>query len=183
MPNHIVINEIGHSGQEKVNGYDWIELYNPTAQDINLEGYCFLKGTKTYIFPAIKVPAGGYKVIFCSGTGQGGVYAPFAISKGDVISIKDKNGTVIEQVQIELKGSQTHLGRYPDGGDWKEISRYLTTPNESKIYLDGVYHYYDEQIRNAIVVNGVLIDRLFFATTQIVFSFLILLICSIVGFM
>lgn len=48
---------------------DWIELHNPTAAAVNLNGW-YLTGTaanlKKWRFPAVSLPAGGYLVVFAS---------------------------------------------------------------------------------------------------------------------
>jgi len=165
-PDHIVINEIGHSSQEKVNGYDWIELYNPTDHDINLRGYTLTGRSKSHTFPSIVVPAGGFKVIFCSGTQEGGVYAPFTIAKGNILTLYDSGGAVIDKITIQMIASKTHLGRYPDGGEWKELSQYNVSPNAPNSFLEGIYHYYGEKVQNAVMINGILIDKSLFEITD-----------------
>lgn len=51
--------------------YDWIELFNTSEEDIDLEGLCLSDGKKTldkFVFPAGAVlPANGYLVIFAAG--------------------------------------------------------------------------------------------------------------------
>ena len=49
---------------------DWIELYNPSDNDIDLEGLCLSDGKKSlekFIFPKVILPAHGYIIVFCSG--------------------------------------------------------------------------------------------------------------------
>ena len=48
---------------------DWIELHNPTAQDVNLDGW-FLTDTRANLrlwsFPATNLPAGGFMIVHAS---------------------------------------------------------------------------------------------------------------------
>lgn len=58
---------------------DWIELHNPDAAPVNLEGW-WLTDTATNLsqwrLPAIQLPAGGYLVIFASGKDRANPEAP-----------------------------------------------------------------------------------------------------------
>jgi len=49
---------------------DWIELYNPGPETVNLEGY-FLTDRPDWLqkwrFPSVEIPAGGYLIVFASG--------------------------------------------------------------------------------------------------------------------
>lgn len=62
---------INDSGIQDENGNrsDWVELYNPTASDVNLDGY-FLTDDATDLdkwrFPAVTLPSGGYLVVWAS---------------------------------------------------------------------------------------------------------------------
>src|SRR5215218_10030635 len=52
---------------------DWIEVHNPTAGPLNLEGYYLTDdptaaGRTKWRFPAVTLPAGGYLVVFASDT-------------------------------------------------------------------------------------------------------------------
>lgn len=50
---------------------DWIELYNTSDNDIDLEGLCLSdskKNPEKFVFPSVILPAHGYIIVFCSGT-------------------------------------------------------------------------------------------------------------------
>jgi hypothetical protein len=58
------------SGLQDVDGdfSDWIEIYNPNAYGITLEGYRLRDSTSQWNFPtASSIPANGFRVIFASG--------------------------------------------------------------------------------------------------------------------
>lgn len=49
---------------------DWIELHNPDAQPVNLNGWYLtdtLANRTRWQFPAVSLPPGGYLLVFCSG--------------------------------------------------------------------------------------------------------------------
>ncbi len=165
-PDHIVLNEIGHSSMEKVNGHDWIELYNPTDKEINLKGYSITNGMETYTLPQIKIPAKGFKIIFCSGTEEGGVYAPFTIAAGDNVALYNAKGKLLDQVTILTKASTAHLGRYPDGESWVELSRFELTPNEANAYRAAHEHRFDPVTQNTLMIDGVLFDHNLFTASE-----------------
>ncbi len=165
-PDSLVLNEIGHSSMEKVNGHDWIELYNPTEKDINLKGWSITNGEETYTLPKIIVPAGGFKVIFCSGTEEGGVYATFKIAKGDNVALYNSKGKLVDQKEILLKSSTSHLGRYPDGGEWVELSRFELTPNTPNTYASKHQHQIDDAMFHTVMIDGFLFDASLFKVDE-----------------
>lgn len=62
--NHVVINEIAWSGTAASSSDEWIELYNPTASDVNLDGWV-LKSTDDVPSASLSgtIAAGGYYLI------------------------------------------------------------------------------------------------------------------------
>ena len=73
---HVVINEVMTSNKEAYahpehGSVDWIELYNPTENDVDLSGFGLtndLKKQYKYRFPEGAIlPAGGYLVVYCTG--------------------------------------------------------------------------------------------------------------------
>src|SRR5687768_9949991 len=49
---------------------DWVEIHNPNANDINLEGYFLTddpEGLEKWAFPSVTLSGGGYLVVFASG--------------------------------------------------------------------------------------------------------------------
>ena len=64
---NVVINEILYNPDGPDSGYEWIELYNPTSNNINLENWQLLNAGDEfellYIFPPISISANGYLLI------------------------------------------------------------------------------------------------------------------------
>ncbi len=130
--NPVRINEVSGSNNSLINEYgkksDWVELYNTTDQDIDVEGmyltdnmskpekYKITKGTtqaKTII------PAHGFLLIWCDklATTDQGLHATFKIDgEGGVIALKAADKSWTDEVYYGAHDANTTVGRYPDGG-------------------------------------------------------------------
>ncbi|MBO4613086.1 MAG: CotH kinase family protein [Bacteroidaceae bacterium] len=128
----VVINEVSAGNSIYVNDYfkkdDWVELYNTTDQDIDLQGMYLTdrsakpdkyqitaKGTQASTI----IPAHGYKIIWCSKRDtQNELHANFKLDNedGTVIRIMAQDRSWADSlVYCAHNGDQT-VGRYPDGG-------------------------------------------------------------------
>jgi len=83
---------------------DWIEIYNPNAVAVNLDGY-YLTDDEFLLtqwnFPAVTIAANGYLIVFVSGTdrvdGGGNPHTNFQLSAaGEFLAIVRPNGTTID---------------------------------------------------------------------------------------
>ena len=77
---------------------DWIELYNTSKDDVNIKGLCLSDGKKNlekYVFGDVTIPAGGYLVVFATGTEEvvdGEIHVPFKLSaSGEKVVISFQN--------------------------------------------------------------------------------------------
>ena len=128
----IVINEVSAGNSIYVNDYfkkdDWVELYNTTNDDIDLEGMYLTdrsnKPTKYKITAkgtsaSTIIPAHGYKVIWCSKRDTDKeLHANFKLDNvdGTVIRIMAADKSWADSlIYCAHNGDQT-VGRYPDGG-------------------------------------------------------------------
>ena len=128
----VVINEVSAGNSIYVNDYfkkdDWVELYNTTDEDIDLEGMYLTdrsqkpqkyqitaKGTQASTI----IPAHGYKVIWCSKRDTDKqLHANFKLDNedGTVIRIMAADASWADSlVYCAHNGDQT-VGRFPDGG-------------------------------------------------------------------
>lgn len=132
----IRINEVSAANNVNVNDYykkdDWIELYNTTDEDIDLEGmYLTDKRSVPHKYqierdpdcPATStiIPAHGYKIIWCSKREQisGELHANFKLDNedGKMVRIEAADGTWADSlVYCHHEGNQS-VGRYPDGSN------------------------------------------------------------------
>lgn len=108
---------------------DWIEIYNPTDQTVSLAGMGLSDENSTtpkWTFPRIDLQAGGYLVVFASGTGTTSAdaaaqHAAFKLNatKGNIYLI-DATGKVIDEASYENQTQDVSMGRVPGSAkDWQ----------------------------------------------------------------
>jgi len=99
---------------------DWIELYNGSNQDINLEGY-FLSdriGEPTqYVFPDTVMPSESYLIIWCDqGLFDPGLHTFFKLgADGDDILLSNADTLTIDYVRFGQQIADDTEGRFPNG--------------------------------------------------------------------
>jgi hypothetical protein len=124
------INEVSAANGAFVNEYfkhnDWIELYNTTANDIDVEGmYLSDNDAKPLKYQIAKgdskastiVPAHGYLVVWCDKlASQSQLHAPFKLAaEGGAVLLTAADGSWTDRlVYGAMKGDES-AGRYPDG--------------------------------------------------------------------
>ncbi len=129
----VVINEVSAANSINVNEYfkkdDWVELYNTTDEDIDLEGMYMTDNsekpqkwqiTATGTNASTIIEAHGYKIIWCSkrDTDQE-LHASFKLDNEDgaMVRIQAEDGSWADSLfYCTMNGDQT-VGRYPDGGE------------------------------------------------------------------
>lgn len=105
----LILNEIlveNETGLEDGNGdrNDWIEIRNPNASAINLEGYHLTDDSRDltkWSFPNITIPGNGYRIVFTSGNDKidpsGNPHTNFRLnSAGEFLALVKPDGTTIE---------------------------------------------------------------------------------------
>jgi len=124
---------------------DWIELYNGSAENINLNGYGLTDNSNLYqwVFPEKIIAPGEYLLIWCSDKNRTAINAPlhtnFKISSGgETITLTDNMGNVVDSVPPVLLPQNYTYGRYPDGtGDFLIFGEPTPgTPNTSTGYTE-----------------------------------------------
>ncbi len=126
----IRINEVSAANDIYVNEYwkrnDWIELYNTTGKDIDIEGmYLSDDLEKPHKYQISKenstastiIPAHGYLVIWCDKlTASSQLHAPFKLSaEGGTVSISASDDSWSDQFSYTSLEKDETAGRYPDG--------------------------------------------------------------------
>ncbi len=128
----VVINEVSASNSVNVNEYfkkdDWVELYNTTSEDIDLEGmYLSDNSSKPHKYQVTAegtgvstiIKAHDYKIIWCSQRETDKeLHASFKLgnSNGELVRIEAEDGSWADSlVYCSMNGDQS-VGRYPDGG-------------------------------------------------------------------
>ncbi len=128
----IVINEVSAGNSIYVNEYfkkdDWVELYNTTSEDIDLEGmYLTDNPSKPHKYQITAqgtqastiIESHGYKIVWCSQRETDTeLHASFKLanSNGELVRICAEDDSWADSlVYCAMNGDQT-VGRYPDGG-------------------------------------------------------------------
>jgi autotransporter-associated beta strand protein len=125
------INELltsNESGLNDGNGdrSDWIEIYNPNPQAVNLSGYRLTDSSlepAKWVFPAVTVPAGGYLVVFASGNGMpdvlGQLHVNFSLAAGgEYLALSRPDGSIDDQLSpgFPAQFADISYGRNPTSG-------------------------------------------------------------------
>ena len=125
FPTTLKINEISFVGNQ---GIDWIEIYNPTMNNLSLENLYLSDNKKNFqkfrIKDPIIVPRHGFVTIYCKGADdllEDVIKTNFNIANGETIYLIAQNGsnvidsmTAISEQDI-IEGAS--IGRFPDGNE------------------------------------------------------------------
>ena len=116
---------------------DWIEIYNPSENSINLSGVYLTDKpdnlTKWKFPEGVSIGTGEYLLIWCDeDQEQGDLHTNFALSAdGEFIALTSSDGiTVIDSISFSGQTTDVSYGRFPDAGDnWQSFSQ--PTPGSS----------------------------------------------------
>lgn len=135
IPNGIIpirINEVSAANDIFINEYgkkaDWVELYNTTEEDFDLEGaYLSDDPQNTYKYQikgtegvSTIVPAHGHKLVWLDGKEQlTQIHMPFKLKNTDdaFMSITDASDTWTDSLRYKAQLRWQTYGRFPDGGN------------------------------------------------------------------
>ncbi len=123
-----LMNEIYSRGI--VTAPDWIEIYNPTAANIDLTGYkIYDSGGQAGTKPKKDLPAGtiippyGFFVMVTDDTTASG----FGLSSGgEKVWLENASGTIIDTITFPAMATDQTYGRYPDGSAYMKLTKKLT---------------------------------------------------------
>ncbi len=123
----VIINEfLAFSDTDFADGSprDWIELYNPGNEPLQLKGYSLTddaKGGRRWVFPAARLEAHGYLRIWASGQNRvssSEYHTNFALSKGgEYVGLFAPDGELIDGVPFGKQRVGISYGRYPNGSE------------------------------------------------------------------
>lgn len=152
----IRINEVSAFGDINISEYgkkaDWIELYNTTDHDIDLEGMFISddpdnpekyqitadanSSLSTLHSSLLTVPAHGTRIVWCDGKeAVSQLHAPFKLKNvdGAYVSIQAADGSWADSLTYREQGKWQTYGRYPDGGNMTAILNQPTIDKSNKI--------------------------------------------------
>ena len=161
-PLNVVINEVAWMGTNADFNDEWIELYNPTANAIDLSGWTLTSadGTPSITFPTGKIiPSGGYFLLertadtTVSNVTADLIYTGSLVNTGETLTLKAPDGVVIDTAN-------------GDGGPWTAGVN-VTTPTTVRLTMernnpiatetDAQWHRNDGVTRNGTDAGGNLI--------------------------
>lgn len=129
----ILINEVSYSNKTILidkdgDTPDWIEIYNPTEEAVNLLGYQMtddLSDSAFWTFPDISLEAKSFLIVFASGKNkisEGELHTNFRLSlMQDSLFLLNPEGTIIDQLNAECVPKDLSIGRQPDGSTTKRV--------------------------------------------------------------
>lgn len=105
---------------------DWLELYNPTAASVVLDGWMLGDSSPApgvnYVIPnGFIIPAGGRLLVWCDdespqSSAPGNLHVPFKLtSAGEALTLQAPDGTVIDTVIFGQQYDNISQGRSSDG--------------------------------------------------------------------
>ena len=108
---------------------DWFELYNPSTNIVDLEGYYLtdnLTNQTQYKIPAgYKVPGRGYLLVWADNTpgnndtNHPALHVNFSLRKaGEALGLYASDGTRVDSLSFTAQTSDISEGRYPDGSTY-----------------------------------------------------------------
>lgn len=152
-----------------VSGGDWFELFNPSAQPVELSGLYLTDDLNNRLqyapFPPRSYIAAGLagflKIIADNDVAAGADHVPFALSRnGESLGIVDRFGTLIDQLTFTTQFNGVSQGRLPDGStnivfftetQSPEESNYLPIPN---VVINEVLTHSDPPLEDAIELRN-----------------------------
>ncbi len=116
----LVINEVSAKGE------DWIEIFNPTTEAIQITGFLVYDGGHAdapYIFPSAQVPAMGFLVLHFNTNDPVPYNTAFGLSAdGESVTLAESNYAEISSVMFPALGDGQTYARIPDGsGAWQVV--------------------------------------------------------------
>ena len=157
-----IINELMSSNSSSIQDYegyysDWIEIYNPSNEIINLEGYYLsdeIANPQKWVFPEVQLAPFEYLVVFASGKDLvvgDEIHTNFKIKQsGELLLFSNPGAEVLHEITpIEIPTDYT-LACIPDG-DVQNMLISIASPNYSNIeWFDVVSSHISGHYQNEI---------------------------------
>ena len=143
---------------------DWIEIWNSTDHEINMEGLGLSDRNDSirFLFPKVTLAPGGRAVVFCSNTNQSIAGRPFHAkfklsSVGESVYLYDPNAYLIDSCRYPIMASDESWSLTADG--WQSVTWFSpgfeNTPEGHQQYRDSI-----SVADGALVINEVMADPL-----------------------
>jgi len=118
---------------------DWIELFNPHDEAVNLRGYTLTDdalGVPQWVFPEVILQPGAFRMVYAAGDLPGGVMIEGVLlanlglrSGGETLILSDPFGREVDRLVLPPLDVDQSVGRSPDGGPvWQFYAKAQATP-------------------------------------------------------
>ena len=124
--NEFVANNRSGLNDGNGNRVDWIEIFNPNPQSVNLQGYRLTDSSldpSKWTFPSVTLPSNGYLVVYASGSGvpdaAGNLHLNFSLSAdGEYLALIRPTGGIDDQFApaFPRQFPDVSHGRHPGTG-------------------------------------------------------------------
>lgn len=117
--------------------YDWIELFNPNDNAVDLNGYALSDDEAVagkWRFPSVFIPAQGHLVVFASDlnrtNAEAQLHTNFRLSSsGETLTLSDAALRLVDRFQFPSLAPDQSIGRVPDGSaDFQFFAKADATP-------------------------------------------------------
>lgn len=156
----ITINEFMASNIDSLNGVadadgefeDWIELYNNTNQNIDLEGVFltdkFDQALKWTFPPNTTISAGEYLIVWADkDENQAGLHADFKLEKnGEQLMLSHEDGTIIDSLTFGKQTPNIAMARIPNGTG-QLVSQIPTFEKNNELVSSLAATFFDNQFK------------------------------------
>ncbi len=155
----VVINEVSAANSINANEYykkdDWVELYNTTDRDIDLEGMYLSdhlaqphrwRITAQNTKASTIIPAHGYKLIWCSKRQTNTeLHAPFKLNNDSIntVVLTASDGAWADTLYYQPHAGEQSVGRYPDGGTDIYVMQHTTIARSNRLSTYAQQQTYD----------------------------------------
>jgi endonuclease YncB( thermonuclease family) len=122
----LYINEVLPAPQSKFT-QEFVEIYNPNNEPVDIGGYVIDDivggGSAPYTIPSgTVIPAKGYYIWETNN---------YFNNSGDTVTLKAKDGTILDQYSYSSTAYDASWYRYPDGGNWSSTQDLTPTKGSS----------------------------------------------------
>lgn len=101
---------------------DWVELYNPTDEVVDLEGWTVsdsLEDAARFVLPALILQPGGFQLLYADGDSSlGEGHLDFGLdADGEAFGLYAPDGRAIDGLRFGAQTADISLARSPDGSE------------------------------------------------------------------
>ncbi len=94
---------------------DWLELYNPGDEELDLAGWSLSDGSHSWVFPERTLDSGAYALIFCGGADAEDTVSFSLSSDGETVVLKTPAGEVADSFSYSSAQTDESLVRDGEG--------------------------------------------------------------------